>query len=128
MLNLVPHRPILVVSHLLLPIFNMILSFSLVNGLLDSLLEIYNFIINEVLVNFHFFFEIFHLAFVDQLKDSRASIFNCLYALFLELKDLSPDLSLKASMALVMYSLSLEVQELSFSLGKLKTLKVSIHK
>ena len=40
MLYLVSHWPVLVIGYLLLPIFDMVLGFGLVNGLLYSLLEI----------------------------------------------------------------------------------------
>jgi hypothetical protein len=40
MLYLVSHWPVLVIGYLLLTIFNMVLGFGLVNGLLYSLLEI----------------------------------------------------------------------------------------
>ena len=37
------------------------------NGLLDPLLEVYDFIIHEVLIDFHFLFKVAHLTLVYEL-------------------------------------------------------------
>ena len=37
------------------------------NGLLDPLLEVYDFVIDEVLIDLHFLFEVAHLSLVYQL-------------------------------------------------------------
>ena len=125
MLDLVTHWPILVVCYLL--IVHVVLGFGLVDCLLDSLLEIQDFVINKVLVNFHFLLEILHLTFVDQLEDAGARVFNSLDALFFKLKDFAPDLCLEASMALVMDGLSLQVEKFCLSFCELETFKISIH-
>jgi hypothetical protein len=39
----------------------------LVHCLLNPLLKVDNFVVDKVLVNFHFFFEVAHFSFIDEL-------------------------------------------------------------
>lgn len=61
------HWTILRISYGLLVAFQILLSFSLVNSLLYSLLKVKDFVVNKVLINLHLLLKVFHLAFVDEL-------------------------------------------------------------
>lgn len=44
--------------------------FGVITCLLNSLLEVDDLVVNEVLVNLHFFLKILHLTLIDKLQDS----------------------------------------------------------
>lgn len=44
--------------------------FGVITGLLYPLLEVYDLVIDKVLVNLHFFLKILHLTLIDKLQDS----------------------------------------------------------
>ena len=44
--------------------------FGVITCLLDPLLEVDDLVVNEVLVNLHFFLKILHLTLIDKLQDS----------------------------------------------------------
>jgi hypothetical protein len=96
--------------------------------LLDSLLKVQDFIVYEILVYFHLFFEVAHLALVYELQDAGTCILNCLDRLLLEFEDFLTDLSFEPTVALIVYGLPLQVEELRFGLCEFQTLKVSAHK
>ena len=43
--------------------------FGVITGLLNPLLEVDDLVVDEVLVNLHFFLKIFHLTLIDKLQD-----------------------------------------------------------
>lgn len=84
--------------------------FSVVYSLLDSLLKVYYLVVNKVLVNFHLLLKISHFALVYKLKYSWTGVFDCLYALFFEVKDLESDLGLERPVWFIVNVLPLQVE------------------
>ena len=122
MLNLVPGKSCLVVDlrqllccHAALKAGLLGLS-SILYCLLNSLLEVCYLIVDKVLIDFHFFLEIAHLPFVDELEYPRARLFNGLHALLLQIEHLETNLRLEVPIRLIVNVLSLQMQNPSFTL------------
>ena len=134
MLNLVSGKPCLVVDlrqllccHATLKAGCLGLS-SILYCLLNSLLEVCYLIVDKVLIDFHFFLEIAHLPFVDELEYPRACLFNGLHTLLLQIEHLETNLRLEVPIRLIVNVLSLQMQNPSFTLDVLETFKVAHHK
>ena len=131
MLHLVPQKPTLTLHGSLLLDLRTILQFVLLRGtgtvdcLLDSLQEIHDFVVDEILVNLHLLLKIAHLALVYQLKNARARILDSLHVRLLQVEHLLPYLRFKLSVARIVDRLPLQVEQLRLLLDEFEVLEVS---
>ena len=99
-----------ILCKLLLCFLGFLLLISKFNRLRDATLEVYNFIIDEVLVDFHFLFKVAHFSLINELQDSGTSILNGVYTFLLQVEDLLSDLCLEVSVTFIIYFLALSMQ------------------
>jgi hypothetical protein len=95
------------------------------DGLLDSELEILNFVVDEVLIDFHFLFEIAHLALVDQGENAGTGVFNGLHTPLLQIKHFLSNQSLEVAIRYVLDLLSLHMEVGGLGAHHLQTLEVA---
>ena len=90
-----------------------------IDRLLYPLLKVDDLIVHKILVYLHLFLEISHLSLVDELENPRACVLNSVDALFFEVQNLQPDLSLERPVRLIVDILALQVEQFGLRFGEL---------
>ena len=106
----------------------MILQLGLLDRVLNTLKEVDNLVLDEILINFHLALEVSHLCLVDQLQNARCSVFNGPHILVLECQHLGADISFELPIGLVDDITPLLVQKSGILFDELKVLLVAAQK